>query len=90
MSVTKIPEPEERCDICHKRKAEFLCNMPMFRGKMMHLKKENGVTDYENSFKWTTLTCDRKMCSKCATEVGGDIHFCKRCVDRLRKILMRC
>lgn len=87
MGVTKILSEEERCDICHKRKAEFLCDMPMFRSKTLHLKKENGVTDYENSFIWTTHTCDRKICRKCATEVGGDIHFCRNCVEKLKQIM---
>lgn len=86
MGTAKILNMEERCDICRKKKAEFLCDMPTFRSKMLHLKKENGVTDYENSFKWTTHTCDRKICRECAVEVGGDIHFCKCCMDKLRQI----
>lgn len=80
----EIAKIYDRCDICHKRKAEFLCDMPIFRSKTLHLKKENGVTDYENSFKWVTHTCDAKICRKCAVEVGGDIHFCKRCMSKLR------
>lgn len=72
------------CSICHKRKAEILCDMPRSRGKTLHIKKPNGVTDYENSFKWTTSTCDRPICKECAVEVGGDIHFCKACVAKLK------
>lgn len=84
--IKKILSADERCDICHKRKAEFLCDMPIFRSKMFHLKKENGVTDYENSFKWTTHTCDRKICVKCAVEVGGDIHLCECCMKKLSRL----
>lgn len=84
--MNKVVKIYDRCDICHKRKVEFLCDMPTFRSKMLHLKKENGVTDYENSFKWITHTCDRKICRKCAVEVGGDIHFCKCCMDKLRRV----
>lgn len=80
--ITKI---YDRCDICHKRKAEFLCDMPIFRTHTLHIRKTNGLTDEENSFKWITHTCDRKICKKCAAEVGGDIHFCKSCMDKLRQ-----
>lgn len=85
----EIAKMYEKCDICHKRKAEYLCDMPKFRSKALHLKKDNGiadygVTDYENSFKWITHTCDAKICCKCAVEVGGDIHFCKQCMNKLR------
>lgn len=82
----EIAKMYDKCVICNKRKAEFLCDMPKFRSKMLHLKKENGVTDYENSFKTTTCTCDAQICRKCSVEVGGDIHFCKSCMDKLRQI----
>ena len=75
------------CAICHKRKAKYLCDMPKSRGKTLHLKKENGVTDYENSFKWFTDTCDLPICEKCAVEVGGDIHFCKWCIEKLKQLI---
>lgn len=82
-----IVEIYGRCVICNKGKAEYLCDMPKFRSKTLHVRKENGATDNENSFKWITHTCDAKICQKCAVEVGGDIHFCKRCVDRLKQTI---
>lgn len=75
------------CRICKKKQAKFLCDMPNGRFKNMHIKKENGITDYENSFKWETSTCDVEVCEKCAIEIGNDIHFCKRCIERLKNIL---
>ena len=75
------------CAICHKKQARFLCDMPISRGKTLHIKKENGVTDYENSFKWHTSTCDLPICITCAVEVGNDIHFCKDCVSKLKQII---
>lgn len=80
----EIAKIYDRCDICHKRKAEFLCDMPIFRSHTLHIRKTNGLTDEENSFKWITHTCDAKICRKCAVEVGGDIHFCKQCMNKLR------
>lgn len=84
--IKEILSSEQRCSICHKRKAEYLCDMPTARVKLLHIKRENGVTDYANSFKWTTLTCDRKVCKECTVEVGADIHFCKRCIKKLKEI----
>lgn len=75
------------CVICRKKKAEFLCDMPTNRMQPLHLHKENGVTDYENSFKWFTVTCDNPICKECAIEVGNDIHFCIGCADRFKKII---
>ena len=84
--VGEILPENERCDICRKRKAKYLCDMPTFRSKTLHIKKENGVTDYENSFKWHTHTCDKKICEECAVGLGGDIHFCKDCFEKIRKM----
>lgn len=83
--VVEIPQ-YEICTICRKRKAEYLCDMPTGRAKMLHLKKPNGVTDYENSFKWYTITCDRAICKECAIEIGNDIHFCKKCMKKIKSL----
>ena len=75
----------EGCDICRKRKAKYLCDMPKFRSKTLHITK-NGITDTENSFKWNTHTCDANICDKCAVDMGGDIHFCRNCFKRIRQM----
>ena len=41
--VTKILSENERCQICRKRKAEFLCDMPVGRMRTLHFKN-NDVT----------------------------------------------
>ena len=87
--VGKIVPENERCDICRKRKAEFLCDMPEGRILTLHIRKLDGSTDYENSYKWITTTCDAKICKECAVEVGNDIHFCMKCFERIKKIQFR-
>ena len=85
--VTKILPENERYQICRKRKAEFLCDMPVGRMRTLHFKNDDVTTDYENSFKWLTNTCDKSICSKCATEIAGDIHFCKKCIEKLKRVI---
>ncbi len=72
------------CSICKKRKATILCDMPTSRVHNLHLRNDDNSTDYKNSFKQYTETCDSPVCEKCALEVGGDIHFCKLCADKLK------
>lgn len=79
------PEHFISCSICHKRQAKLLCDMPISRTKNLHLKLPNGLTDYENSFKEYTSTCDRAICEKCAVEVGDGLHFCKKCISELKE-----
>ena len=83
--IYSIISPEERCQICGKRKAEFLCDMPKGRAKMLHIKNPDGTTDYKNSFKSYTRTCDKRICDKCAVYLGNDIHFCKGCMKNILK-----
>ena len=85
--IVKILTANERCQICRKNKAEFLCDMPTGRMRTFHLKNEDGSTDYENSFRWFTNTCDKSICSKCATDIAGDIHFCKKCIEKLKQVI---
>lgn len=82
MIDTIIPS-EERCEICGKRKAEFLCDMPKRKVKMLHIKNPDGTTDYKNSFKSYMCTCDKRICSKCALDLGNNVHFCKNCVKQI-------
>lgn len=85
--ITKILPANERCNICRKKKAEFLCDMPTGRMRTLHIKNEDGTTDYENSFKWITVTCDKNICRNCSIEIAGDIHFCKKCVEKLKSVI---
>lgn len=81
--IEPIIPSEERCEICRKKKAEFLCDMPKGRAKMLHIKNPDGTTDYKNSFKSYMRTCDKRICSKCALDLGNDVHFCKNCVKQI-------
>ena len=73
----------EKCFICRKRQARYLCDMPIARVKNNHISY-NGKTDYENSFKEYTVTCDKSICEKCSIEINKDIHFCKKCYEKLK------
>lgn len=83
--IYSIISPEERCQICGKRKAEFLCDMPKVKAKMLHIKNPDGTTDYKNSFKSYMHTCDKRICDKCAVDLGNGIHFCKGCMKNILK-----
>ena len=80
------------CSICHKRQATLLYDMPIGRVKNLHLsttkKLVDGTyfksTDYHNSFKEHTLTCDRDVCDKCSKEISIGVHFCKMCLSKLK------
>lgn len=73
-----------KCSICGKRQATISCDMPIGSIKNLHWKKLDGTTDYENSFKEYTKTCDRVVCNKCAKEIGYDRHICKICLAKLK------
>lgn len=72
------------CNICRKRQAIVLCDMPVGTAKTLHVRMKNGMTDYEDSFKKYTITCDRQVCEKCAVVVDSNFHFCKRCYLKLK------
>ena len=74
-----------KCSICGKRQATILCDMPKGSVKNLHWKNSDGTTDYKNSFKEYTKTCDREVCEKCCKEVGHDRHICKICIEELTK-----
>jgi hypothetical protein len=74
----------QSCTICHKRQATLLCDMPIGRIKNLHWKLPNGLTDYDNSFKEYTKTCDKPICEKCSKEVNQGVHFCKICLSKLK------
>lgn len=83
--IEPIIPSEERCEICRKKKAEFLCDMPKGRTKILHIKNPDGTTDYKNSFKNYMRTCDKRICDKCAVDLGNDVHFCKDCMEKIFK-----
>lgn len=64
---------KERCSVCGslKIKAEFLCDMPI------------GTTVNTIDFKKRTLTCDKKLCRNCTTQVNG-FDFCPDCIKKIK------
>lgn len=64
---------EQRCSVCGnlRAKAEFLCDMPI------------GITANTIDFKKRTLTCDKKLCRKCTTQVNG-FDFCPDCIKKIK------
>lgn len=79
-----------KCQICGKRLGTKQCDMPIIRGKSLHLKNENGSTDYKNSFKGYVYTCDAIACDRCAVSMGSDIDICLNCVNKVQKIVKEC
>lgn len=79
---------DERCSICGKKRGKFLCDFPLARVQNMHLRDEKtGETDYKNSFKIWTRTCDRLICEDCVIDMGDGIHICKKCSARFLEIV---
>lgn len=64
MNSPEIVHYKERCWFCRKRKATLLCDFVV------------GWVVTSKDFRKTSQTCDRQMCEKCATHLGGDTHFC--------------
>lgn len=31
-----------------------------------------------------TMTCNRPMCDKCATEIAHEIDYCTKCINRIK------
>lgn len=83
-----------KCDLCRRRKATLLCDMPKRVVKNLHITTRKKLldgtyvtkTDYENSFKQTTLTCDTQICERCSVLVGDGVHFCRECISKLSKL----
>ena len=73
---------EERCDICHKEIAVYECDMPTSYVKAI-IRFADGHAEMQDG----SIVCHRKMCEKCAVEVNPGIHFCARCVKKLRSKL---
>lgn len=81
--VLKFPDLP-LCEICKKRTATKLCDMPRYRASWAgHPPKVNGLPDYGVPMQYT-VTCDRKVCDKCSVDQGGDIDFCIKCINEMR------
>jgi hypothetical protein len=57
----------QACYVCGAR-SEFLCDWPVTRRAI-----GVGPKEYPNI---TDGTCDKRMCRRCANEVGPDRHYC--------------
>lgn len=84
---------QEMCSCCGRRPATKLCDMPVRRHSYLghpprKIGKYGNFPDYKISMQWTA-TCDRQICDKCATSVGGDIDFCPDCMERIRNTPIR-
>ena len=62
--IITIPPLEERCVICKKEKYSLLCDFVIG-----YFRATTGV-EMEN------LTCDAKMCEKCAVNISDNFDFC--------------
>lgn len=56
----------QACYVCGAR-SEFLCDWPVTRRR---------ATPGEEHWTEVQGTCDKRMCWRCANEVGPDRHFC--------------
>lgn len=76
MAINGEVSPYDRCMVCGKKRAVFLCDFPannilfdfpdLETGEKIPMQQEN--------------TCDLPMCEDCAVEVAKNRHFCKTCV----------
>lgn len=73
MPIEKYIPKKDRCEFCG-REATLLCDMPR---KIVSHARGSG-------FNITVLTCDKKICVKCATRVNG-YDFCPECVQKIRE-----
>lgn len=66
---------EDRCWFCRRRKATLLCDFV------------EGKAWTSIDFKSYVQTCDRHICDKCATHLGGDTHLCPKHAKEAKKKL---
>jgi hypothetical protein len=74
--MPEIVHHQERCVFCRKRKATLLCDFV------------TGTIWNSIDFKIIPDTCDRQMCEECATELSPEFHFCPKCVEVTKKMLV--
>lgn len=70
--------PKKRCQFCG-REATLMCDK---------VKGEYTRFDYPEPGAVTSglLTCDKKICKKCATHIDG-ADYCPDCIKKIRKKL---
>ena len=78
MPVNGELSPYDRCTICGKKEAVFLCDFP---GNNILFDFPDTETGEKIPIQQQS-TCDRGICEDCAVEVGVDRHFCKACAMR--------
>lgn len=67
--------PYDRCMVCGKKRAVFLCDFPANNILFDFPDPETG----EKVPMQRQNTCDLPMCKDCAIEVAENRHFCKTC-----------
>jgi len=71
--VPDIVHYKEQCRFCG-RPATKLCDYPVGEWVSPHMVKEYGKR----------MTCDAKMCDRCATNLGYEMDFCPKCMAKLK------
>ena len=85
---------EEMCEVCHKRKAAKLCDRIKaewhWAGHQPNVIKEwqgQYYREYQRELMSGVDTCDKKLCTVCATHVIG-MDLCPRCLKELKQELV--
>lgn len=72
--VVEFIQEDDLCQFCRKRKATLLCDMP--HSTIVRHARGSGFERY-------TMTCDKKICTECATRVNG-FDFCPECIKKIK------
>lgn len=72
------------CAFCHRRPATKLCDAPTGRFRWMGHPPGRFFYEIEGKPLEWTMICNRPICDECATELGGEIDFCPRCMERIK------
>lgn len=68
---------EDRCRFCKRKIATKLCDFPVGIWASPHMVIKHGKV----------ITCDAQMCDDCAKNIGPEMDFCPRCVERLKEVI---
>ena len=75
MQEIDIIPHEERCEFC-RNSATNICDYPVGHWVSPHMVAEVGKL----------ITCDRRICNDCATNLGYETDFCPDCMEKVRKL----